>query len=122
MGISCGNLNNNYKNILDLKSKYPNYHIDDPVLIKNVTYKSTLEKSEVYLCEHFKLFNKYKEELQKLNPHLHKLFFKEGQNRKEFEIKNLKSEEELRFYFFFNKTNFETLKMEECNVNFPKVK
>jgi hypothetical protein len=120
MGISCGNMNNNSRRILELKSKYPYYHIDDPNIRSKESYRKELEESEVLLCEHARLFYKYKEELHKSNLDLYKRLFTEESDTV-IEIKHLRAEDEIKFLFFFNKRNYRSLKMNECNIKFPRV-
>jgi hypothetical protein len=122
MGVSCGNINNNTRRILDLKAKYPAYHIKDPNLRSKESERIALQHSEDLLFDHLKIFLKYKEELEKSYSDLYRKFFTEDLDKLEIEVKNLRAEDEIKFLYFFNKREFKTLKMLECNVKFPKVK
>lgn len=122
MGVSCGNVKSDTKRMLDLKAKYPDYHLKDPLLTNKYAEKIAFVNSEILLCDHYKIFPRYKEELQKTNLDLYKKLFIEDLDKQEIEVRSLREEDEIKFLYFFNKREFKTLKMIECKVRFPQVK
>ncbi len=117
MGACEGGIDKRYKRIEELRSKFPEYHREDGKL-KGYTYD---QKDEEALIEYWKRFTSKKDELSKSNPKLfYVLFNRNDQDSKRFTYEGLKTDDEEKFYFFFNKRRFEELNLSESILVFPR--
>lgn len=122
MGAICESGDLNAK-IESFKKKYPQYHKYDPARILDKSKKKT-RNYDMKLIDHIKLFEKYKIEILNTEKDLYKLLFPENgkiDENKEICVKNISSDNELKFLFFINKGGFKSLSMKECYILFPKV-
>ena len=117
MGV-CQGGENRIQRILELTKQFPTYH----EFKDSQDYKVKLiQENENDLWEHREKFLLYESELAKSNPVLHKKFFsKDNLKDTELEIKELKNEDEEKFYFFFNKRKYNKVLIKHTNTLFPQ--
>ena len=132
---NCKAAENRKAKILFIVEKYPKFHGG----IQN--QKSVLKlinDNENELWEHYQKFILYKPDIKKSNPTLYDYFFtnkydedeknesygetkenNDEEKKYKMKIMDLKREDTERFYFFFNKANYEILSIQNANTNFP---
>ena len=129
MGVVCSSLDTNTRKILELKFKYPQYHQFDGSITNKKTksndFLTQIKGLEIKLYDHYKIFDKYKNEIRLTKPDLYDtLFVKEPNDPKKphIEVKDIFPDDETKFLFFFNKRNFKSVTMSNCFILFPRVK
>lgn len=116
MGI-CGSTD-----VMSLKLKnfvidYPQYNVEESNKTKG---KKSLDSIAAKFYDHYKTFMKYEKELIKTNKDLHSSFFSKGKNTTDMEVKGLKSDDEVKFLFFFNLRIFISIQIKDSYINFPR--
>ena len=101
---ACQANDNRLIKVLLLEKHYPQFHLRNFSEDKILSY---LKENEQEVWEYYNKFNQNKEELKKTNIELYKLFFDE-KNKKDdtLTISGLKSDDDERLYFFFNRRKY----------------
>lgn len=127
MGAACSSIDPNLQKTLDLKFKYFMYNRDVVVeqYGKNKANKldiNNLKSLQLKLWEHYKVFFKYKNELERTNNQLYQKFFGKDLVSTHIEVRNISADEMPKFIFFFNKREYHSVKMHNCSLVFPRVR
>ena len=123
MGVSCSNLDQNTKKVMNLRKKYPDFHINEKENQNN--HKIDQEKLKKYALshvDHVKNFQKFQDEIHVTNKVLYDKLFTKAINFDELlEVKDIQAIDEDKILFFLNKSKFKRIKISDSSINFPKV-
>ena len=104
--------------ILTLEKQYPQFHNTNAPQDFILSY---MRENESDMWEHYTKFNQKRVELQKANPELYEEFFDEKKQKdEEFTFSGLKTDDEERFYYFFNKRPYTKVNISESSLIFPR--
>lgn len=117
MGV-CASTDIISKRLKEFLKQFPHFNIEE----QNNTKHKKIEGQETKMYEHYKAFTKYKDEIQKTNKHVYDSFFntKDKGKSTSIELKNLKTDDEEKFLFFFNLRGFEKVTIKDSYLNFPR--
>jgi hypothetical protein len=127
MGAGCTRNDPNMLKLISLKKNYSIYNRDIEVeeyrkSNKSKNLKSIYKSLEIKLWDHYKIFLKYKNEIERTNNDLYQKLFIKDLTSFNFEAKNIQGDDELKFLFFFNKREFHSVTLSNCSFTFPRVK